>query len=209
MRDGGIGRILVAALHQGIADLLPSRLEFYENWFSPIGLRTGRVGLAPVMAVLSFLRREGDAYDRINARAGRYAADWVVDDLSTVRHAVCRALPRRLRARAALAIGRRLVHETYTGSRAVVRIHAGGATVDIRSSIFCGVREPVATPLCGFYKAAFAQVLARFELPAALEITSCRGTGHGNCFVAIALTPLASGTTQPAMLPDPASEAPV
>ena len=32
MRDAGIGRVLVASLHQGISDTLPTRLGFYENW---------------------------------------------------------------------------------------------------------------------------------------------------------------------------------
>ena len=84
----------------------------------------------------------------------------------------------------------------------------GGATVDIRSSIFCGVREPSpGAALCGFYKAAFARVLARFDLPAAIEITSCRGTGSGGCFVAITLTAGRSPrAAEPAMRPDPASE---
>ncbi len=31
MTEAGIGRLLVASLHQGIADLLPTRLEFYES----------------------------------------------------------------------------------------------------------------------------------------------------------------------------------
>ena len=206
MRDGGIGRILVAALHQGIADLLPERQEFYESWFSPAGLRAGRIGLAPLTAVLSFLRREGDGYARVMHRAGEYAADWTVDGLSHLRRAVLRALPRRLRVRLALGVARDLVRQTYAGSRAIVSMRRGGATVDIRSSIFCGVREPAPAPLCGFYAAAFARVLARFDLPAAIEITSCRGTGRGGCFVAIRLSPAESSTGEPARLPDPASE---
>ena len=32
-----IGRVLVASLHQAIADLLPTRLEFYENWLNVAG----------------------------------------------------------------------------------------------------------------------------------------------------------------------------
>ncbi len=206
MRDGGIGRVLVAALHQGIIDLLPSRQEFYENWFSPAGLRSGRIGLAALTAVLSFLRCEGGAYTQVTDRAGEYAADWTVDGLSRPRRAITRALPRRLRTRLALRIARELVHGTYGGSRGVVSMRQGGATIDIRSSIFCGVREPSPAPLCGFYKAAFARLLARFDLPAALEITSCRGTGSGGCFVAITLMPAASSTREPAMRPDPASE---
>ena len=81
MSEPRIGRVLVASLHQAIADLLPNRLDFYENWLNPTGLREGTIGLAPLSAVLSFLRTEGDAYDLITARAGQYAADWTVNDI--------------------------------------------------------------------------------------------------------------------------------
>src|SRR5918996_2125856 len=74
MREARIGRVLVASLHQAIADLLPTRLEFYENWISTVGLREGTIGLAPLTAVLSFLRTEGHAYGLITQRAGEYAA---------------------------------------------------------------------------------------------------------------------------------------
>src|SRR4026207_1139194 len=47
MIGAGIGRLLVASLHQAIADLLPTRLEFYEAWLNPTGLRDGRIGPAP------------------------------------------------------------------------------------------------------------------------------------------------------------------
>jgi bacteriochlorophyll 4-vinyl reductase len=207
MRDRGIGRVLVAALHQAIADLLPERQEFYENWFSPAGLRSGRIGLAPLSAVLSFLRREGDAYSQICGRAGEYAADWTVDALPPLRRGIVRALPRHLRVRLVLGIARELVRQTYGGSRAIVRMRRGGATVDIRSSIFCGVREPVPAPLCGFYKAAFARVLARFGLPAVVEVTSCRGMGLSGCVVDITLTVTESAVAEAAMMPGRASEA--
>ncbi len=83
MVDAGIGRLLISSLHQGIADVSPNRLEFYENWLSPAGMRDGRIGLAPLGAVLSFLHREeAPANDQIVARAGRYAADWTFEDLS-------------------------------------------------------------------------------------------------------------------------------
>jgi hypothetical protein len=74
MSEPRIGRVLVASLHQAIADLLPTRLEFYENWLNVSGLRDGTIGLAPLSAVLSFLRTEGDAYTLITARAGEYGA---------------------------------------------------------------------------------------------------------------------------------------
>ena len=68
----------MASLHQGIADLLPSRLEFYESWLNPSGLREGRIGLAPLAAVLSFLRQEGAPYHLVATRAGEYTAEWTV-----------------------------------------------------------------------------------------------------------------------------------
>ena len=66
--------MLVASLHQGISDLMPTRLEFYENWLNPSGMRNGKIGLAPLAAVLSFLRQEGEPYGLVTARAGEYAA---------------------------------------------------------------------------------------------------------------------------------------
>lgn len=41
MTEAGIGRLLPASLHQAIADVLPTRLEFYEAWVNPAGLRIG------------------------------------------------------------------------------------------------------------------------------------------------------------------------
>ena len=70
MSEPRIGRVLVASLHQAIADLLPTRLEFYENWLNVNGLREGTIGLAPLSAVLSFLRTEGDGL-RVDHRARR------------------------------------------------------------------------------------------------------------------------------------------
>ena len=34
MREAGIGRVLVASSHQGIADTLPARPSFYEGWLN-------------------------------------------------------------------------------------------------------------------------------------------------------------------------------
>src|ERR1700733_13464487 len=97
MRQAGIGRVLVASLHQGIADILPTRLAFYENWLNPEGLREGTIGLAPLYAVLSFLRQEGDAYQIITTRAGEYAAEWTVQAMAPFPRAALKATPEWLR----------------------------------------------------------------------------------------------------------------
>jgi hypothetical protein len=189
MREAGIGRVLVASLHQGIADILPTRLGFYENWLNAEGLRDGTIGLAPLYAVLSFLRQEGAAYDIITTRAGEYAAEWTVQSMSPFRRALVKASPAWLRGRLALGLARCLVRSSYRGSRAVSRLRRGTANIDVRASIFCSVREPVPQPLCGFYAAAFTRLLALFELSARAEVIQCRGTGDATCMVRLALAP--------------------
>src|SRR6188508_2074890 len=109
MREAGIGRVLVASLHQGIADILPTRLAFYENWLNAEGLREGTIGLAPLFAVLSFLRQEGDAYPIITMRAGEYAADWTIQSMPPFRRSMIKAAPVWLRTRMLLRLARQLV----------------------------------------------------------------------------------------------------
>lgn len=185
MTEARIGRVLVASLHQAIADLLPSRLEFYEHWLNSAGLRHGTIGLAPLAAVLSFLRQEGDAYLTTTARAGEYAAVWTVQAMGAPRRALIRSLPAPLRIRATLWLARGLVRTTYVGSRAIVRLRKGQGLVDIRGSIFCGVRESVAHPLCGFYAAAITRLFVLFNLSAEARVRCCRAAGGDACLMAL------------------------
>ncbi len=178
MSEPRIGRVLVASLHQAIADLLPSRLEFYENWLNVSGLREGTIGLAPLSAVLSFLRTEGEAYDLITARAGEYAADWTVSNISAFERRVILALPTGLRARAGLRTSRGLVRATYPGSRAIVKLKRGTAAIDLRGSLFCEVRETSILPLCGFYASAFRRVMQLFAIDADARVSECRAGGR-------------------------------
>jgi hypothetical protein len=189
MSEPRIGRVLVASLHQAIADVLPLRLEFYENWLNVSGLREGTIGLAPLFAVLSFLRTEGPAYELITARAGEYAADWTVNDLTPFERRFIRALPAPLRARAALRTARALVHGTYPGSRAIVRLRRGTASVDLRGSLFCEVRETSVLPLCGFYASAIARVLHLFALRADARVNACRAAGgRRGCLLSVVVS---------------------
>ena len=186
MSEPRIGRFLVASLHQAIAELLPDRLEFYENWLSVAGLREGTIGLAPLHAVLSFLRGEGEVYPQVVARAGEYAAEWTVNGLPGLERRVLRTLPLGLRTRAALRTARSLVRTTYPGSRAIVRIQQGDASVDLRGSLFCEVRAASVQPLCGFYAAAIARVLQLFAVPAEPRVDACRAAGGGQgCLMSV------------------------
>jgi hypothetical protein len=187
MREAGIGRVLVASLHQAIADILPTRLGFYENWLNAEGLREGTIGLAPLYAVLSFLRQEGDAYRLITTRAGEYAAEWTVQSMPPFHRSVIKVSPLWLRSRMILRLSRQLVRSSYTGSRAVARIRRGTASIDVRASVFCSVREPVQLPLCGFYAAAFTRLLALFDIGARTEVVACRGTGGTSCVLKVGM----------------------
>ncbi len=193
MREAGIGRVLVASLHQAIGDILPTRLGFYENWLNAAGLRDGTIGLAPLYAVLSFLRQEGDApYETITTRAGQYAAEWTVESMPRLERTLIKNAPLWLRTRLLLRLAGRLVRSSYRASRVASKVRKGTARIDVRDSIFCTVREPVAHPLCGFYAAAFTKLLSIFNLRTRVEITRCRATGGSSCVLEIVIANIAS-----------------
>jgi predicted hydrocarbon binding protein len=84
-------------------------------------------------------------------------------------------------------MARQLVRSSYKGSRAVSRLRRGTASVDVRASIFCTVREPVPAPLCGFYAAAFTRLMTLFNIGAHIEVVACRGTGEASCVLNVSL----------------------
>lgn len=193
MIEAGIGRLLVASLHQGIADLLPTRLEFYEGWLKPEGMRDGRIGLAPMGAVLSFLRQEGDVYQLVAGRAGEYAAEWMVADLPAMQRAVLRGAPRSMRVWLVMRVARQMIHRAYKGSRALVRWRGSAGAVDVHGSIFCGVRDQVPQPLCEFYASAIRRLMVLFNIDAEIGITSCRAAGGDRCLLSVNVREVRAG----------------
>ncbi len=186
MREDGIGRVLVASLHQSIAETMPARLGFYEHWLTEGGLREGTIGLAPTYAVLSFLRQEGEAYHVITRRAGQYAAEWTVESMPAFRRSFIRAMPVWIRTRLLVRLMDGLVRSSYAGSRTIASVRQGIAEIDVRSSVFCNVREPVPFHLCGFYAAACTRLWALFDLETQATVVSCRGAGEPACVVTAA-----------------------
>jgi bacteriochlorophyll 4-vinyl reductase len=188
MRETWVGRVLAASLHQAIADVLPTRLGYYEHWLHVDGLRGGTIGPVPLQAVLSFLRQDGDTYDVIVSGAGAYAAEWTVASMSAFGRRVIRALPVALRRRVLLALAARLVRTTWRESRATMRKQAGIARVSLANSFFCAVREPATQPLCGYYRAAYSRLLELFDIRAQASIVACAATGGASCVLEIPLT---------------------
>ena len=188
LTDDGIGRLLVVSLHQAIGDAIPMRLEYYEHWLGPMGLRDGRTGLAPLGAVLSFLRQEGQpVYDDIMTRAGRASAEWHLGaDRLALR--LAKALPTSLRTRYALARSRRLVRAAFEPARARVVAGSGVRHLDIDGSVFCTLREPWPWPTCTYFSAAIARHLELCGAPAQVRIAACRARAAGSCRLAVDFT---------------------
>ncbi len=188
MNDAGVGRLLVASLHQGITDVLPSRLDFYEGWLHPGSLRDGRIGLAALAAALSFLRQEGAPYSEVTSRAGEYTAEWMVFAMSPIERRFTTLLPPSVRVWYVMRLARRLVRQTYGGSRAVVRWRGFGVgTVDLRGSLFCQVRDRTPQPLCQYYSAAIARLMTLFGLDVRVANDGCRATGAPRCVLRLAI----------------------
>ena len=181
MSEPRIGRIVVASLHQALADCLPLRLEFYEDYLRPVRLREGRVGAASFLAALSFLRREDEAWGPVMEKAGRHAADWEFDALSALRRAWYRRLPGALRLRAVLRIARTLVKDTAPDSRARSRVSNRTGRLEIVQSAFCDVREPTSAPLCHFYRAAVERLAELLAVDVHVSWNGCRAMGDDMC----------------------------
>jgi hypothetical protein len=185
MSEPRIGRLVVACLHQALAETLPLRLEFYENWLKPLGLlKEGRhIGVASFAAALSFLRREEPAslYDEVTRRAGDLAGQWTFDSLPWTRKRWISLLPARLRTRAALRMARIVARAAYPGIRIRFGLQRGAGRVDVRGSIFCQVREPVRSPLCGFYAGLVARLLAEHGIESEVTLVECLATASPAC----------------------------
>lgn len=181
MSEPKIGRVLAASLHQSISELIPTRVEFYETWLTAVRIRRGDLGRARFAAVVSFLRREGAAYDAIVGRAGGYAADLLVDALPVVERALLRRVPTPIRVRVVLRLAARMIRGLHDDGRLRVRVRRGTAVVTVRGSVFCDVREPASAPLCRFYGAVLVRSLEAFGMSSRFQLSRCRATGDGAC----------------------------
>lgn len=187
MTEARIGRIIAAALHQALADRLPMRLEFYENWLDPMRLRAGTVGRAAFLAVLSFLRQEdGREYGPLVRLAGRYAAEWTYATSSRWSRLWRRRLPLARRARLALDFTRQLVEITSGASGGTVQWRRGTGVLEVRGSVFCDVRTPRAEPLCDFYVGALERYAELLDVGFASRVEACRAMGSETCRIRLA-----------------------
>ncbi len=178
-------RLLPASLHQAIAELLPLRLEFYENWLRPFDLFRGTVGSPQILAVLSFLRKEGDDYDLVMCRAGEHVAQSFIEDISGFTRSVACMLPVRWRVRVVLQLCSSLVKKIDNQSRAMVEVKRDSALFEIHGSPFCSIRGVVEKPLCVFYVIVLERVMNFLDISAKAQVDGCCARGDEVCLVSV------------------------
>jgi hypothetical protein len=193
MTEARVGRLVPACLHQAIQETLPRRLDFYEHWLHSQALHDGSIGLAPMTAVLGFLRTEGDGYHQVVERAGVLAAEWTVASMSPVRRRILSALPRPWRVRAGLRIAADIAQLASSGSHARKRVRRGHAYLEVQSSLFCAVREKQSMPLCGFYAATTTEALRALGVPAQGRPERCKAVDGAICVMEIEIGDRRSG----------------
>ncbi len=166
MSEPRIGRVLVASLHQAIADVLPTRLEFYENWLNVSGLREGTIGLAPLSAVLELPAHRGDGVQPDHGTRRRVRRRVDGQRPSPLERRVIRALPAALRTRAALRTARALVRDDLPGlARHRSAAARDGVGRSARIAVLRGSRDVYSSAYAGSTPSAIARVLQLFDLP--------------------------------------------
>lgn len=184
MSEARIDRLLAAALHQAIADLLPMRLEFYESYLRPRGWREDAVNLAPVTAVLSFLRHEDPGtYDAVMVQAASYAAAWWLARQPWHVRVGGRLLPLGLRLRQVGRLAKQHYEHAYRGTKVRMRVRKRQLELEIRGSIFCSSREHAHDPHCRYYLAFLEALLARDAFKRQGSVAACRALGGESCVV--------------------------
>jgi hypothetical protein len=184
MSEARIDRLLAAALHQAIADLLPMRLDFYESYLRPRGWREDAVNLAPVTAVLSFLRHEEeDTYDAVMVKAAAYASNWWMTAQPWHVRATGRLLPVNMRLRQVGTLARRHFETSYRGTKVKVRVRRGRLELEIRGSIFCNARDHANRPNCRYYLAFVEALVAKDAVSYKGEVAACRAIEGDICVV--------------------------
>jgi len=181
MTDDGIGRLLVASLHQSIAEVLPTRLDYYEHWLSPMGLREGRSGLAPLGAVLSFLRQEGQGpYSAVMTAAGHLSAEWHFAE-GGVGRTLIGWQPRWLRRRTVLKRAARLLRTAYQPLVVKTSVGRTRGTLTLTRNVFCTLRDTWPWPTCVYVAAAVTRYLELHGVAAEVRIEGCCAQGGAAC----------------------------
>jgi hypothetical protein len=108
-------------------------------------------------------------------------------------------LPRPLRVRAAVRLAGEIVRSVYSTSRASTRVRRNQVRVEVKSSLFCSVREARALPLCAFYVAVSVVTLRHFGIAAQAQVEQCRAVSGDTCVITLALSDAVAEPPAPAI----------
>lgn len=198
--DAVVGRVLLASLHQAIAEVLPARLEFYEPWLAPSGPGEQTLGIESFAAMLAFLEQEGELTDAVFSNAGQHAAFRRFAELPTLTRAYLRVLPHQLRAEKVVRLVVEVLPSLYPGSRFDMTRRGGTVFINIDGSPFCGARGPADSPSCGFYAGAVTTFLRLFRLRGSLKVSRCRAAGSKSCLLMVLPRQLRSAPAEGTLL---------
>jgi hypothetical protein len=176
---------LLESLHRAIGELLPARLEHYENWLGPSGLH--ELGLDSFFAMVTSLRQEGDAFDLVTERAGHHAAVWSFEALPAVKRVLVRAMPRGFRKQAALRLVSVVLPRLCAGIHIDMTRRGSTVLVNLEKSPFCIFSEPGVDRSCTFCASTISALLGLLGLPAAVRASRCQAAGDRSCLLMVLL----------------------
>jgi hypothetical protein len=83
-----------------------------------------------------------------------------------------------------------MARSTYGATSVTVQWRQWRGAVDLRSSLFCEVRDRVNHPLCEFYASALRRLMHLFDLDADVMTDRCRATtGAAQCTMSVVVRP--------------------
>jgi predicted hydrocarbon binding protein len=91
-----------------------------------------------------------------------------------------------------------MARSTYGATTVNVQWRQWRGAVDLRSSLFCEVRDRVDHPLCEYYASALRRLLHLFELDADVMTDRCRATtGAPLCTLSVVVRPNGAASAAP------------
>jgi predicted hydrocarbon binding protein len=106
-----------------------------------------------------------------------------------MRKRIIQAAPPAIRKRLVIGVASFMARSTYGATDVKVQWKQWRGAVDLRSSLFCEVRDRVDHPLCEFYASALRRLLHLFDLDADVITDRCRATGAPQCTMSVVLRP--------------------
>lgn len=180
--DGMVERLLVVSLYRAIEDTAPEDLETFRPWLDPTDRRP-RFHIASVIGAVGFLRKRPERCREILELAGRYASQWIYDDLSAFRRGMMKAFGWIARDVVRRRLLRGALKKIHQDAQLQLRRHGRTLVVTVPNSLFCRAGSGFGPePTCLYYAAFFTGLLGQTERsgPSFVE-SDCRAQGAEAC----------------------------